>query len=397
VERGASLADREKAPVTDLWRTFLASFFKLPRSWLAPGGLLGYSHGYGAAGLPGGAAGLHQIGDALDTPFGRGVAVNVRVSACAVMYEVWLPFCARAYLNATCLKAATSGGAGGGGGGGGGGGAPAAPAPAGKGAKAAAAAAAAATATAAAAAAAPSPLPPPLSAFAGAKWKATARGTVDLGAVPGGATVGDVHYILPGDAAGPLPAAATARPAPTQLFFGSATSYVFFRLHQMLVDRLVTARILCAKAKGRDERALGGKGGAGASASAPASAAAPAGAPPLRPAGVLLPAAAAAAAAGAHESGRAHAASALSTAALAASSGDLAAAVSASLGGGEDSARADAGYQNFLTALFGVLDGSIDTSRYESDCAELMGTSAYLLYTMDKLAQNAAKQLVAVR
>ena len=60
------------------------------------------------------------------------------------------------------------------------------------------------------------------------------------------------------------------------------------------------------------------------------------------------------------------------------------------------SAAGEEAYQHFLTAVYGILDGQLDASRFESECADLMGTSAFTLYTFDKLAQSAAKQLVAM-
>ena len=45
-------------------------------------------------------------------------------------------------------------------------------------------------------------------------------------------------------------------------------------------------------------------------------------------------------------------------------------------------------YAHFLTALHAFIDGSLDSSRYEDECRDLMGTSAYLLFTMDKLGKH---------
>jgi hypothetical protein len=50
-------------------------------------------------------------------------------------------------------------------------------------------------------------------------------------------------------------------------------------------------------------------------------------------------------------------------------------------------------YRHFVTALYGVLDQRLDSGRFEDECRELMGTSAYLLFTLDKVIQAAAKQL----
>lgn len=56
---------------------------------------------------------------------------------------------------------------------------------------------------------------------------------------------------------------------------------------------------------------------------------------------------------------------------------------------------ADRLYQHFLTALYGIIDGSLDNSKFEDECRLLMGTGSYLLFTMDKLVSSCVKQLVA--
>lgn len=50
-------------------------------------------------------------------------------------------------------------------------------------------------------------------------------------------------------------------------------------------------------------------------------------------------------------------------------------------------------YQHFLTALFSHIDGTMDSSNYEDECRQLMGTASYLLFTMEKLVHNTAKTL----
>lgn len=46
-----------------------------------------------------------------------------------------------------------------------------------------------------------------------------------------------------------------------------------------------------------------------------------------------------------------------------------------------------------MTALFALLDGSMESSKYEDECRQLMGTASYLLFTMDKLVSHCARQL----
>ena len=50
----------------------------------------------------------------------------------------------------------------------------------------------------------------------------------------------------------------------------------------------------------------------------------------------------------------------------------------------------------FFRAALGALDGSLDAAAYETECADLMGTGAYMLFTLERLVQSAAKQLVHV-
>jgi paired amphipathic helix protein Sin3a len=53
-------------------------------------------------------------------------------------------------------------------------------------------------------------------------------------------------------------------------------------------------------------------------------------------------------------------------------------------------------YQLFLTALYFVIDGTMENGQFEDECRRLMGTGAYLLFTLDKLTHSAAKQLAAM-
>ena len=96
--------------------------------------------------------------------------------------------------------------------------------------------------------------------------------------------------------------------------------------------------------------------------------------------------------------------------ALAAAGGDMAswgsAADSVKAGGkGGRSAQQEAAggnsspeelYEHFLTALYGAIDGSCDGGKFEDECRVLMGTGSYVLFTCERLAQLAAKQLVSM-
>jgi histone deacetylase complex regulatory component SIN3 len=382
VERSAGAGERDKAAVAELWRSFLAPFFNFPREWLAPGALLGYAHGFGlTSGAAGSAFNLLQIGDLVKTPFGRGLIADVRVTPSGsdaaspiVMYEVWLPF-GSGFINADVVSLAT----------------PVKPA-SGSGAtpktstRGGAASAAASNAGSGSATAAP-----------------TAAGTVVVSSVAGGFSLGSTHFVAPGDIAAPAVPGTCRRPSPSNVFYASSTLYVFFRLHQMLVDRLTTACLLCSQAKARDARALMHPDDRAVQDRATGSKGAPPNVVGVVPAAIAESVARASGIAGAVGDGIGR-----TGAALAASVGDLTGALSSALRAGDAASggmdvdgpsddTSESAYQHFLTSVYNVLDGHIDGSKFEQDCSDLMGTSAYKLYTFDKLAQSSAKQLLSVR
>ncbi|CAA2982104.1 paired amphipathic helix Sin3-like 2 isoform X1 [Olea europaea subsp. europaea] len=53
-------------------------------------------------------------------------------------------------------------------------------------------------------------------------------------------------------------------------------------------------------------------------------------------------------------------------------------------------------YTRFKSALFGLLDGSSDNSKFEEDCRSLIGNQSYVLFTLDKLIYKLVKQLQIV-
>ncbi|XP_058115500.1 paired amphipathic helix protein Sin3-like 4 isoform X2 [Magnolia sinica] len=53
-------------------------------------------------------------------------------------------------------------------------------------------------------------------------------------------------------------------------------------------------------------------------------------------------------------------------------------------------------YARFLSALYSLLDGSADNTKYEDDCRAIIGTQSYVLFTLDKLIYKLVKQLQAV-
>ncbi|XP_068462786.1 paired amphipathic helix protein Sin3-like 4 isoform X2 [Phaseolus vulgaris] len=53
-------------------------------------------------------------------------------------------------------------------------------------------------------------------------------------------------------------------------------------------------------------------------------------------------------------------------------------------------------YGRFLSALYNLLDGSSDSTKFEDDCRAIIGTQSYVLFTLDKLIYKLVKQLQAV-
>ncbi|KAL7100797.1 hypothetical protein ACP275_08G017500 [Erythranthe tilingii] len=53
-------------------------------------------------------------------------------------------------------------------------------------------------------------------------------------------------------------------------------------------------------------------------------------------------------------------------------------------------------YARFMSALFSLLDGSSDNSKFEDDCRSLIGNQSYMLFTLDKLIYKLVKQLQTV-
>ncbi|XP_064949089.1 paired amphipathic helix protein Sin3-like 4 isoform X1 [Musa acuminata AAA Group] len=53
-------------------------------------------------------------------------------------------------------------------------------------------------------------------------------------------------------------------------------------------------------------------------------------------------------------------------------------------------------YAKFMSALYHLLDGSADNTKFEDDCRAIIGTQSYVLFTLDKLIYKVAKQLQAI-
>lgn len=53
-------------------------------------------------------------------------------------------------------------------------------------------------------------------------------------------------------------------------------------------------------------------------------------------------------------------------------------------------------YARFISALYNLLDGSSDNTKFEDDCRAIIGTQSYVLFTLDKLIYKLVKQLQAI-
>jgi histone deacetylase complex regulatory component SIN3 len=53
-------------------------------------------------------------------------------------------------------------------------------------------------------------------------------------------------------------------------------------------------------------------------------------------------------------------------------------------------------YSKFMSALYNLLDGSSDNTKFEDDCRSIIGTQSYVLFTLDKLIYKVVKQLQAI-
>jgi paired amphipathic helix protein Sin3a len=63
--------------------------------------------------------------------------------------------------------------------------------------------------------------------------------------------------------------------------------------------------------------------------------------------------------------------------------------------GSKDSTQTDL-YSRFMTALYNLLDGTSDSTKFEDDCRAIIGTQSYLLFTLDKLIYKLVKQLQTI-
>jgi paired amphipathic helix protein Sin3a len=52
-------------------------------------------------------------------------------------------------------------------------------------------------------------------------------------------------------------------------------------------------------------------------------------------------------------------------------------------------------YSRFIQVLYGLLDGSLDNSKFEDECRAIIGTQSYVLFTLDKLIFKLVKQFQA--
>ena len=51
-------------------------------------------------------------------------------------------------------------------------------------------------------------------------------------------------------------------------------------------------------------------------------------------------------------------------------------------------------YEILIKEITNLIEGKIDSIEYEERCRSMFGTSAYLVYTIDKLCQSITKQVL---
>ena len=139
------------------------------------------------------------------------------------------------------------------------------------------------------------------------------------------------------------------------IYYGGVHTFHFFRLHAMVMQRLATAKKLCATARKRRV---------------------------------------------AHPADRVADSQRKKEEASGNNGTDSSADGDVTMDGDEEEPPRDASsedlYKYYLTALYSTIDGTMDSSKYEDECRTLMGTSSYLLFTLDKVISAAVKQLVAM-
>lgn len=50
-------------------------------------------------------------------------------------------------------------------------------------------------------------------------------------------------------------------------------------------------------------------------------------------------------------------------------------------------------WNRFMNALYNLLDGTSDNSKFEDDCRAIIGTQSYILFTLDKLIYKLIKHV----
>lgn len=381
------LPNADKALCVDMWRSFVGRFLGLPRFWQNLPNLAASAHGYTSADVTSelaspdkvvlGPDNVHQLGEVVSTPYGAGYICDVRVghggarslvlpleaaevdepmtgnsapsqastksgrkgsSTAAssppsppLFYEVVLDY-AHAFILSSSIKVLNS------------------PKPVSKASKAAEAAAVTASKEKESTKRKPliqrTTLYTPVTKATSASSSSSSSSSVSVRAdVSGGVTVGSTHFSM-------MPP-----PSSASVTYVSSAGYAFFRLHQIILDRLASARVLCA----REKNSKDARGGAAPSSSA---------------------------ASGAGQK-------AVAGSSTARAGGNVKKESSEMVLDNDDrsSEGSESQYRHFVTALYGVLDQRLDSGRFEDECRELMGTSAYLLFTLDKVIQAAAKQL----
>lgn len=333
-DRLAASNERDKASVAYLWRMFLSPLFHLDNRDFSPQPLVAYSHGFGRrdsrqTGIPSKA----QPGDVAKTPMGSGVVANVKIHEFdggkkSLVYEVWLPF-GQIFVPESKIELLPTD---------------------------------------------EHPIEglglqskPTTILYSKEEIKKTIKGPIPStqelptprpadvldASVKGGITIGNTHY--------------TTEPAApsTAIFYATQYSYLFFRIHHIISDRLAVAKGLCMSHSQENKRVMHPTDRAAMEARKRAE---------KESNGAAM-----------NEDGTPMGSDNTSVSPMS---------VDGEVETPEE--KGERNFQHFLTAICSVLDGSMDPARYEDECRELMGSASYLLFTLDKLITAAAKQLISV-
>lgn len=50
-------------------------------------------------------------------------------------------------------------------------------------------------------------------------------------------------------------------------------------------------------------------------------------------------------------------------------------------------------YYRFMKGLYGLLDGSVENTKFEDECRAIFGNQSYVLFTLNKVIYKLVKQV----